>query len=135
MAVGTILTVLSKIPWGQVVENAPKIADGAAKLWNTVAHRRKQDPRHSEQSTAAPDEHPSESDVLKARVLTLEDGVKCLYDQMQASSELIKALAEQNAQLVQRVELIRTRLADYVIASAFCGAFLLAVVIYLLFRN
>ena len=39
MAVGTLITVLSNIPWGQVVENAPKVAEGAVKLWNSVTHR------------------------------------------------------------------------------------------------
>ncbi len=41
MSTGAILTVLSNIPWGQVVENAPKVAEGAAKLWNSVTNFRK----------------------------------------------------------------------------------------------
>ncbi len=135
MGVGTIISVLSKIPWGQVVETAPKVADAAAKLWSSVTNRWKQDSRQSEHSAAALDAHQSEPDLLEARVLALEDGVKCLQDQMQASSELIKALAEQNARLVQRVEVIRIRLVRSAIAAAIGGAILLAVVIYLLFRN
>jgi hypothetical protein len=135
MGVGTIITVLSKIPWGQVVETAPKVADAAAKLWNRVANRRKRDSRQSEQRAASPDAPPSDPELLEARVLALEDGVIFLQEQMQASSELIKALADQNAQLVKRVELIRTRLVRSVIATIFCGTLLLAVVIYHLFRN
>lgn len=135
MGVGSIISVLSKIPWVDVVKNAPKVADAAAKLWSTVAARRKQGSGQCEQSAAAPDAHAPGPDLLEARVLTLEDGVKCLQEQMQASSELIKTLAEQNAQLVQRVESMRTLLVRCVMATAFGGATLLAAVIYLLFRS
>jgi len=135
MGVGTIISVLSKIPWGDVVKNAPKVADAAAKLWSTVAARRRGESRRSEQGAAAPDAPASEPDLLETRVLALEDGVRCLHEQMQASSELIKALAEQNAQLVQRVEAMRTLLVRLAMATAFGGTVLVAAVIYLLFQN
>lgn len=132
MAAGAIITVLSNIPWGQVVETAPKVADAAMKLWNTVTNRKKQDLRQSEQSTDSANVSLSDSDLLKARVLTLEEGVKNLQDQMQASSALIKSLAEQNALLVLRVEQNRDHLVRYTIATALGGTLLLVVIIYLL---
>ena len=46
---------------------------------------------------------------LRARLATLETTATNLHDQMLASSELIKTLAEQNAQLVARVEAHRVR--------------------------
>ncbi|RII28108.1 MAG: hypothetical protein CXR30_14740 [Geobacter sp.] len=131
MAAGTIITVLSNIPWDKVVENAPKVTDAAVKLWNMVANRRKQPSDESKQGKASPDTFLSESDLLKARVLALEDGIKCLQDQMEASSELIKALADQNIQLVQRIELNRINLVRYAIATALGGAILLGINIYL----
>lgn len=131
MAAGTIITVLSNIPWDKVVENAPKVTDAAVKLWNMVANRRKQPSDESKQGKASPDTFLSESDLLKARVLALEDGIKCLQDQMEASSELIKALADQNIQLVQRIELNRINLVRYAIATALGGAILLSINIYL----
>lgn len=135
MAAGTIITVLANIPWGQVVENAPKVADGALKLWNAVTSRKKQDSSQNEHPAVAADAAPSEADLLKARLLRLDDNVKSLQDQMQASSELIKALAEQNAQLVQRIELNRVRLVRYAVATVSVGLVLLAVVIYVLVRQ
>jgi hypothetical protein len=131
MAAGSIISVLSKIPWGQVVENAPKVTEAAAKLWNTVTNRRKQDSRQNEQSTTSSDAPLSELDLLKAKILALEDGVKCLQDQMQESSELIKSLAEQNTLLVQRIELNRVRLVRLAIATTLGGTILLAIAIYL----
>lgn len=134
MAAGTIITVLSNIPWGQVVENAPKVADGALKLWDAVTRRKKQDSSQNKHPAMATDATPSEADLLKARLLRLDEDVKSLQDQMQASSELIKALAEQNTQLVQRIELNRVRLIRYAIATVSSGSALLAVVIYILAR-
>jgi len=114
MAAGTLLTVLSNIPWGQVVDNAPKLAEGAARLWNAV-RRKKGDA----------DAGGSPLETLQARVAALEE-------QVQASSELIKALAEQNARLVQTVERERRRLTRLAIASA-ASAALLAAALALLF--
>jgi hypothetical protein len=135
MAVGTIITVLSNIPWGQVVENAPKVAEGAVKLWNSVTNRNKQDTIQDGQAAAAAENAHSETDRMKARLLALEDSIASLQDQMRESSALIKALAEQNTQLVQRIELNRIRLVRYSVATALQGAALLAAVVYLLLRQ
>jgi hypothetical protein len=48
---------------------------------------------------------------LQARLATLEAAATDLHDQMLASSELIKTLADQNARLIERVEANRIRLA------------------------
>lgn len=134
MAAGTIITVLANIPWRQVVENAPKVADGAMKLWKAATRRKKRGAGQDEYPVAAADANLSEEDLLKARVLRLEDNIKSLQDQMQESSELIKALAEQNIQLVQRIELNRVRLVRFVGATVLAGAVLLALVIHVLVR-
>ena len=65
----------------------------------------------------------------------LEETVKSLQGQMQASSELIKALADQNTQLVNRIELNRVRLQRASIVAASLGALLLSAVGYLLLRQ
>ena len=135
MALGTLITVLSSIPWGQVVENAPKVAEGAVKLWNSVTNRNRQGSIQDKEAAATAEETASEADRLKARLLALEDSVTRLQEQMQASSKLIKDLAEQNTQLVQRIELNRIRLVRHTVATVLGGAILLAVVVYLLFRQ
>jgi hypothetical protein len=123
MAAGAVITVLTNIPWGTVIETAPKVAEAASKLWKTVVNRPK------------PDTPPSESDLLKSRVMILEDDVKNLQEQMQASSELIKDLAEQNTQLVLRIEKNRTHLVRLMIATTIGGTLLLTVIIYIFFAG
>ena len=110
MAIGW-LAVLQMVPWSDVIKNAPKVADGAKKLWSSVGKK-----------SASPDQEPDEAAsvqltpegkviaTLQAQVLSLETAAQDLHEQMLASSELIKALAEQNTQLIQRAEVNRLRL-------------------------
>ena len=133
MSASTILKVLSYIPWGQVVQNAPQIAEGAAKLWNTVTRGREKAQSPATDSIATKPRLEPES--LSSHIQELEITIKNLEDQMQASSELIKALAEQNTQLVNRVELHRVRLNRIRIAAAVAGLILSAAVGYLLMQQ
>jgi len=110
MAIGW-LAMLQMVPWSDVIKNAPKVADGAKKLWSSVGKK-----------SASPDQEPDEAAsvqltpegkviaTLQAQVLSLETAAQDLHEQMLASSELIKALAEQNTQLIQRAEVNRLRL-------------------------
>ncbi|MBK8064184.1 MAG: hypothetical protein IPK29_09120 [Betaproteobacteria bacterium] len=97
------LTVLKSVPWTEVISNAPKVAEGAKKLWNTVG--RKRAAREARAQEAQADLSP------EARMLAAEATIAELQAQMLASSELINTLAEQNALLVARVEANRRRVA------------------------
>jgi hypothetical protein len=76
---------------------------------------------HPEQDVpaASPQEIIAE---LDARLSAAEAGVSDLHGQMRTSSELIKALAEQNAQLIQRIEANRKRLVTLAVAAGVSGA-------------
>jgi hypothetical protein len=98
------MTVLKLVPWGEVIKNAPAVADGARKLWDTVGNK----PSPQPQSVAAPAGSPP-LERTQARLNEAESQIAALHEQMQASSALIKALAEQNAELIRRVEANRVR--------------------------
>jgi hypothetical protein len=104
------LLVLQTVPWTDVIRNAPKVAEGARKLWDKVSGHPAPPPTVP---AAARVEHAGTQDdvvdELRARVAALEESVAALHEQMLASSELIKTLAEQNGQLVARVEANRVR--------------------------
>lgn len=106
MAIGW-LTVLKLVPWGEVIKNAPVVADGAKKLWDTVS--RKPPPAVHEAPSPVPAADAPPVEVLQARLAEAEASIAALHEQMQASSTLIKALAEQNTELIRRVETIRVR--------------------------
>ncbi|MDP2065377.1 MAG: hypothetical protein Q8K38_05330 [Burkholderiaceae bacterium] len=124
MAIGW-MTVLQSVPWAEVIRNAPKVAEGARKLWNTVG---KKTPEPKEVAPEVPANLPPEAQALarlEARIGALDAQVAQLQEQLMASSELIQALAEQNTQLVQRAEANRLRVAWLSRAVAIGGVVLL----------
>lgn len=105
MAIGW-LTVLKAVPWTEVISNAPKITDGAKKLWKSVA-RKPQGAEPAAATEVAPG-MPSAAEWAQ-RLAGNEAKLAELHGQMLASAEIIKALSEQNTQLIQRVEQNRKR--------------------------
>lgn len=117
MAAGSILSALANLPWGQVVDNAPKLAEGAARLLRAVSRMRKPAAEPSEAAAAVDGEPPSALSHLTMEVAALRDTVTVMQEQMQASSQLLSELTAQNIQLIKRVELQRLRLGWVVGAS------------------
>ena len=106
MAIGW-LTVLKMVPWGDVIENAPKVATGAKKLWDTVGKKRT--PQAPTASAAVADVAAPSVAGLQAQIVELQLALADLHQQMLQSSELIESLAQQNTQLIGRMEVIRKR--------------------------
>ncbi|GAB3482464.1 hypothetical protein [Polaromonas eurypsychrophila] len=109
MAIGW-LAVLQMVPWSDVIKNAPRVADGAKKLWHTVAKKPSLVPPADTVISVQQSPEGQAIAALRAHVLALESATHDLHEQMLASSELIKALAEQNTQLIRRAETNRIRL-------------------------
>jgi TolA-binding protein len=133
MAAGTIITVLSNVPWGQVIDAAPKVAEGASKLWGAVTGRKKAESDRMHAATGADSGVPSGQGEsvpqLRAEVRALQGSVEELREELLEATALIKQLAEQNKVLVQRVEFHRKRLAWVTFAGAMLGAALLLAVV------
>lgn len=121
MAIGW-LSVLKMVPWSDVIKNAPQVADSAKKLWNATAKKSPVSAPPSESATALPRTPEARAIAeLQESVLALQEAASALHEQMLASSELIKTLAEQNEQLVQRIETQRFRLLLLTAVSALGG--------------
>lgn len=106
MALGW-MTVLKLVPWGEVIKSAPAVAEGARKLWDTVGRKRAPAVVDAAQEGAPA---LSGDDRLLQRLAAAEAEIATLHEQMQASSALIKALAEQNTELIRRAETQRVRM-------------------------
>lgn len=105
MAIGW-LAVLKNVPWTEVVNNAPLVADGARKLWK-IAARKPIAPTSEVPNTMPASAAASTLAILEARIAQLEAAKTELQNEMATSSELIKALADQNTQLIQRIQTMR----------------------------
>ena len=108
MAIG-LFSILRMVPWGDVISKAPEVADGARKLWRAVA---KKPPAAEVPTAGAQPAISSEARslaVLQAQLAAAEAEISDLHGQMLESSQLIKALADQNTQLIKRFEVNRIR--------------------------
>lgn len=124
-------TVLQAVPWGQVIENAPKVVDGAKKLWSTVAT--KSTPQEFEVADVEPIYSDDEAlKAIRSRLTALEKSTADLHKQMLASSELIKTLADQNAQLIQRIEANRKRMVFLTVICVVMSAIAVAGLTYVI---
>jgi hypothetical protein len=131
MAIGWI-SLLKTVPWTDVISTAPVVADGAKKLWNAVA---KKSAPAAAPIEAAPTALAPEAEALarvQARLALIETTASELQHQMLASSELIKALADQNTGLIKRAEANRVRLlwlSGAVVVAGVLAAISLAMVL------
>lgn len=118
MAIGW-LTILSNVPWSDVIKNAPAVADGAKKLWKKVGGK----------ASTASSPPVAEPETLEDRIANLQARVDELHAQMLTASEVVQSLAEQNAQLIARVETNRRRMLALLVFNI--GVAALAVVAWL----
>ena len=102
----SLVAALKLVPWADVVSNAALVVDGARKLWKVVGKKKPATADNAE----IEHELTSDAQVIAAvelRVSSLEADMADLQREMESSAELIKALADQNAQLIQAVGLQR----------------------------
>lgn len=116
MAIGW-LTILKSVPWTDVISNAPKVADGAKKLWHSVGRNPTAPEAEETRLAAAPSEGQALATLAK-RMAAMEATTVELQAQMLASSELLAALAEQNTQLIKGLEVNRRRVLGLGVISA-----------------
>jgi hypothetical protein len=118
------MSVLKMVPWSDVISNAPKVADGAKKLWSTVAKKTGVAGESTPaEAPAAPQDLPAAEllALLQEQLARQEASLSDLHQQLLSSTALIQSLAEQNAQLVQRVEANRVRVRWLTLAVALLG--------------
>ena len=109
MAIGW-MTVLQSVPWTDVVRNAPKVAAGAKKLWDTLGNRKGGESVASTELDTAVPTTPMTLAQMQERLSLLQEGTAELKQRLIESTRLIDALAEQNAQLVASTEALNRRL-------------------------
>jgi hypothetical protein len=113
MALGW-LTALKAVPWSDVVQAAPHIVQGARKLY--TAARSYVDPavdaKAAQASSGGHGENPD------ARLGQIDAHIETLQAEQRATAELIRSLAEQNANIVAALDLMRKRMRLLVGAGA-----------------
>lgn len=97
------LTALKFLPWGEMIEYAPKLVSGAQKLWQRArTEQAETDAIIIEQAPASLDQTARELQELKQQ---LQDA----QAQQIELSNLVSELAAQNQRLVSAVDVLRVR--------------------------
>jgi hypothetical protein len=112
------LSALKVIPWGDVIEAAPGVVKGARKIFT----------RAQEADSSVPSAEPG-ADVAQ-RVDQLEASVNQLLAQQQASAKLMETLAEQNARVVEVVDILRVRTRMLLVLIGVLGVALIGVTVW-----
>jgi hypothetical protein len=109
MAIGW-MTALKIIPWGDVLESAPRIVKAAKHLFSAA----KADSGNFAGASSSPIGDGLAN--LDKRTRLIEARIIELSNEQQSSTELIKSLAEQNALIVEAIEVFRVRVKILLIA-------------------
>jgi hypothetical protein len=100
------ISAFKAVPWGELIAAAPTVVRGTRRLLETVRHKRAAEP--------GPD--------LASRVRSLEAQVAELRGELTSASTLLATMAEQNARLVDAVEILRGRTRALLVITALLAA-------------
>lgn len=93
------MVALKVIPWGDVIEHAPKVLKGARQLLD----------KQKTQGTPTSPDSSGTTDSLPQRLQALEASHRQLQVDLAQLTQTTADLAEQNSRLVQAVEVLRWR--------------------------
>lgn len=91
--------LLAKVPWAEVIRNAPTVIDAARKLWS----QRVKPP-------VTVYEPPPATASTEQQLLAMQKQITELRNELQAAGDVIQKLAEQNVLMIARMEKTRRRL-------------------------
>lgn len=120
------MTALKIIPWGDVLESAPHIVKAAKHLFSTT----KADANSFSKTPSSPAGEGLAN--LDKRTRLLEARIVELSHEQESSTELIKSLAEQNALIVEAIEVFRLRVKILLIGCISLVGVLAGLVLWLI---
>lgn len=100
------LLALKVIPWGDVIEHAPKVLNAARKLMD---RQRTEPPPAVTTTSTDPSDAPPSLGELKNRLIAAQGQLDRQAQTQEQLTQTLAELAEQNARLVSAVELLRVR--------------------------
>ena len=127
MALGWV-AALKLVPWGDVLEATPQILQAAKKLLGST----RQSTSDAAPGTLAGAAGDAATPPVALQLQQLRERVARLEQEQQESAVLIQSLAEQNAQVVQAVEVLRLRNQRLTAVIAVLGAGCVGLVVWAL---
>jgi len=103
------LTALKVLPWGDMIEYAPKVVSGAQKVWQRVKTGKDGEVIDTTMPLSA--DPQTEAQLLRQEIQQLQT-------QQLDLSNLMKQLADQNQRLVEAVNVLRVRTRMLLVGSS-----------------
>ncbi len=104
------MLALKVIPWGDVIEHAPKVLNAARKLLDKKPSASNTDgPALAREALDAQTATPPSLGELKNRLIAAQQQIDRQAQVQEELAQTLAELAEQNARLVGAVEVLRTR--------------------------
>lgn len=125
------ITALKMVPWSDVIQATPQVVKAAKGL---LRKNEQQAAAEAQQASAATGATPVASNVHEHSlqlIRALDERTARLEASQLQSAQLIEQLAEQNAQLVETVGLLRTGTQRLVRACAVLGVAVVGLALYL----
>ena len=121
MAATSWLKMLKAVPWSEVIAHAPQLAGSARRLWETAARRGVPEPGFDLGEAMAHAPIDEDIAILASRIEQQDATIAQLHGQVRDATKVITELADQNAQLVARMQSARERLTTIGLVAAFSG--------------
>lgn len=108
------LAALKVIPWGDVIEHAPKVLNAARRL---LDKNKAPDTPVSASPPLDPNAEPPSLGELRNRLIEARQQIDQQAAAQQQLAQTLSELAEQNARLVEAVQLLRVRTRLLIVAA------------------
>jgi hypothetical protein len=108
MAIGW-LTALKMVPWGDVIENAPTLVNGAKKLFTKTRTEPPAEPTPTPAQAKAPFDVELRIEQLSALLGQSQARVATLEAESRETATLIKSLAEQQEKVIIAIAILGKR--------------------------
>jgi len=128
------LASLKYVPWSKVISMTPAIVESGGKLWDRISNRRAQASAVADPAGQPPPSAPEALAAIEIRLMALERKSAELGEETVSSSRVIKSIVDQNAQVVQAVDVLLVRTQLLVRVSVLLGIACVALLVLVLTR-
>ena len=119
---GTIVSIAAAIPWGTLIEHAPKAFEKATNIYDRISITLKE---RSSRQRAIGSKKLTQAEIIES----LESDILSLSSEIMSLSELAKSTSEMNQGLLAQVSRNKNLLTLSLIMNAFCILGILAIAI------
>lgn len=126
------VTALKLVPWGDVIQAAPSVLKAAKGLMNKSSEQELEEAAKAAFPEHQPTTHSNAGELALQQIAHLEARIAHMEQAQQATALVLEKMAEQQAQIVKTVGLLRTGATRLAWACGALTLIVIALVVYLI---